>query len=80
MTLIEKYTQDSDLMTASELIETLKEISFDRKTLKSLPGYQKDSLNIKMDFDNVNADLFYGSSAETIHALIDKIRRELLPF
>ena len=41
MTLIEKYTQDSDLMAASELIETLKEISSDHKTLKSLPGYQK---------------------------------------
>lgn len=80
MSLIEQYTQTSDILDPDQLIDILSTINDNPQTLKELPGYQKDALQLKLDWENTNTDLFYSSDAPAIHKLITEIRRKLTPF
>lgn len=80
MSLIEQYTQTSDILDPDRLIDVLSKINDNTKALKQLPYYQKDALQLKLDWENTNADLFYSLDAPVIHKLISSIRRKLMPF
>ena len=80
MSLIEQYTQTSNILDPDQLINILSKINNNTEALKELPGYQKDALQLKLDWENTNADLFYSLDAPIIHKLITEIRRKLMPF
>ena len=80
MSLIEQYTQTSDILDPDQLIDILSKINDNPQALKELPGYQKDALQLKLDWENTNADLFYSLDALMIHKLISEIRRKLMSF
>lgn len=80
MSLIEQYTQTSDILDPDQLIDVLSKINDNTKALKQLPDYQKDALQLKLDWENTNADLFYSLDAPVIHKLISNIRHKLMPF
>lgn len=79
MTVIQNYLQNSHHMEPDELVKTLQQLS--QQDLSNLDGSIINDLQLQMDADNSNADLFYDPDiARDIHEYIETIRQQLLSF
>lgn len=77
MQIIEKYLLNSHHMTEEELVQTLQELAeFSAK--HHIEPLLRDRINLQLDTDNANADLFYSiDTAQDIHYLVKIIRKNL---
>ena len=77
MEIIKKYLINSHHMTEEELAQTLQELA-DFSAKHHIEPLLRDRINLQLDADNTNADLFYSTgTAQDIHHFVDIIRKNL---
>ena len=77
MEIIEKYLLNSHHMPEEELIQTLQELA-NVSAQHHIEPLLRDRINLQLDADNANADLFYSTdTAQNIHYFVDIIRKNL---
>lgn len=77
MEIIKKYLLNSHHMTEEELVQTLQELA-NVSAQHHIEPLLRDRINLQLDADNANADLFYNiETAQNIHHLVDIIRKNL---
>lgn len=77
MEIIEKYLLNSHHMTEKELVQTLQELA-DFSDQHYIEPLFRDRINLQLDADNANADLFYSiDTAQDVHHFVDIIRKNL---
>ena len=78
MKIIEKYLLNSHHMTEEELVQTLQELA-DFSAQHRIEPLLRDRINLQLDADNANADLFYSTgTAQNIHCFVDIIHKNLV--
>lgn len=77
MEIIKKYLLNSHHMAEEELVQTLQELA-NVSAQHHIEPLLRDRINLQLDADNANADLFYNiETAQNIHHLVDIIRKNL---
>lgn len=77
MEIIEKYLLNSHHTTEEELVKTLQELA-DFSAEHFIEPLFRDRINLQLDADNANADLFYSiDTAQDIHHFVEIIHENL---
>lgn len=77
MEITKKYLLNSHRMTEKELVQTLQELA-NVSAQHHIEPLLRDRINLQLDADNTNADLFYSiDTAQNIHYFVDIIRKNL---